>query len=65
MTTALAVIGALGCLGIFLHCTSVCAGEIIYGEIEGDGPTPGAEKFPLIAAAAIIAYLALAHLILG
>lgn len=65
MTTVLALIVAAGLLVAFLHFSSCAAGEIIHGEIEGDGPMPGAERLPLYAGACILGYLILGQFIVS
>jgi hypothetical protein len=65
VTTLLALAVALAALGVFFHSMSIVAGEIVYGEADGDGPAPGSEKFPLIAGVAILIYLAIGQLIVS
>jgi hypothetical protein len=46
----------------FLWATSITVGEIVGFEVEDD-ITPGAEKFPLIAAVAVVGYLWIGQLL--
>jgi hypothetical protein len=62
VSTVLAIVVMAGLLGVILYALNYAAGEIIACEVEGD-IMPGAEKFPLIAAGALVAYLYIGHLL--
>jgi hypothetical protein len=59
---ALSLVVMLALMGVFLWAMSVTAGEMQAFEAEGE-IGPGAERFPVIAAVALVGYLWIGHLL--